>query len=235
MKKQLFALTLIVSVLLYGCTDPINKKISKETFNDDVKSIKEKHAKDYTDADFVEFRESLANKLAAQVLGFNKDENITYKQILDTVKAQRERDEAEIKSYNDAVAEVAKKVSLQVDSFRYTADIKYSSYQVNVRIINNTAKNITAFKGVIVLKNKAGEKIGAMQHAGDEGINIAANSSLAERFGTGIEPTDNDAQLSTLKLSEITFVWMPQIIIFSDGSKLAAPEKPLALLKKEQK
>jgi len=94
MKKKLFYL-MIASLLLAGCSDVIDKKVSFETAKEDIQKIKEEHKDEYTDEDFEAISYVLAGSVFRAVLTKGEDAakgikfDKTYKDFLEEAKKER--------------------------------------------------------------------------------------------------------------------------------------------------
>lgn len=222
MKKATFIF--LTAILLFGCTDTINKKLSKDSFNDDVKTIKEKYAKDYTAEDFAEFRERASNKITAQLMGINKGENVTYKSILDTVKAQRLRDDSIMIIYNAELKKLNDALLISIDSGQYLKGPKGEAYVYKISWQNKTDKKVIALEGMFIIKSPLGDivkKIYIKQNA-----TILPKENGSAPMADDIFDWDKPDELAKYEFKNLKAEWKPEKIVFDDNSNIIAPDQP---------
>lgn len=224
MKK---VLPFVLLVALFSCKPAIDKTISKDSFNDDVKTIIKENAKDYTKEDFAEFREDASNKITSQMLGINKGQNITYKEILDTVKAHRLRNEAEISAYNRAVDELKTKIELHVIKAGMTkGDYDIGDYFVATFTIKNiSGKPISAYDGTIFVIDPMKNELAKLNESSNKTIAPSEVVQSEKQWNIFQHPS----QLQETPFEKLKFEWQINKIVFEDGTTMEAPRKPAAL------
>jgi hypothetical protein len=233
MKKLLL---LLLAISLAGCSNPINRKIDKAHFADDLKDIEQKNGDDYTQADFA---------VLTMMVGFMNatgTENIhgtTYKLILDTIKATRVQKAIEnvkavanykkaFKFYDGQVAALAKDVSFQVIDKGVKANDAVGIGKIlwfNVSILNSTGTPITAFKGTLVVSNIFGDELKQINITDDDGL----DAGKTEITNEGIEYNEFDqgeVKIGETDISKLKFKWEPEEIIFKDGKTVKVPDEP---------
>jgi len=215
----------------FGCKDVIDKEMSKESFNNDYKAIEKKYASQYTAADFSKFKDEVSNQLTAQFLGINKGEGITYRALLDTIRANRMRDDSVIKVYNAALDKMAKTLKLSIDSGQYIKGDAGAAYVYKLKWTNHSNKLIKLVAGVFEIRNPSGQLVKKIQ------INQPATIQPKETSSTGaydyVMTSDKSADLIAFKFSDLKVKWIPARIVFDDGSEMLAPDKPGALMLRE--
>jgi hypothetical protein len=228
MKKVLPVLLLIT---FCSCKNAIDKTLSKESFNDDVKTIVKENAKDYTSEDFAEFRENASNKITAQFLGINKKEKVTYRSILDTVKAHRLKDVAEIAAYNAAIKAIKEKIRFKILAGKYGEEEFSKGYAIGYSYTDNDSKNIEAFEVDI----KAYDKLDNQVFHGFVKYTTPIKTGVVNKDVKAFYLlTEDDAEtLKNTPYEKLRFDFVPTKIAFENGTKLEAPKKPYALIKKE--
>lgn len=218
---------IITTLLLMSCNNVIEKKPNLETVKEDVAQIKEKYKDEYTAEDF----DALSDKLAGKVLGgvFAKGENAvkegitfdkTYKEYLDEIKAEREKKEKILAELKGAVSvEILEHSKEQGTGLMAEYDVKMP---VKIKVKNTSKKNIQGITGRIELIDMFNEKVETLGFELTSGLNV------------GEEKTDTyyyDISFGDLKkmeetaFSKLKFVWVPEKIIFQDGSYIPKEEK----------
>lgn len=97
----------------------------------------------------------------------------------------------------------------------------------NLRVVfgykNNTDKDVAGVKGNVSIKDMFGEEISAFLISNDTSIPagqaVTWSGQRSVRFALG---SNNDRKLAQLSEDKYKVVWEPEMIVFKDGSKLAA-------------
>ena len=100
-----------------------------------------------------------------------------------------------------------------------------NGYIMDLKIKSNSDKIITAIKGEILLFNTNNEQI--LSYAVEENLKLEAKQEMEGETFTIVFEDDNLTELKALPFSGIKQEWHPKLLIFSDGSRLDAPAKPL--------
>lgn len=89
---------------------------------------------------------------------------------------------------------------------------------------NHTLKSISGIKGALIFKDQFGADIAHINLSLDE--DVAPNSSRAiTGYGKDINQFEaSDTKLAVTPLSKMHVVFEPAMIVFGDGTKIAAPE-----------
>lgn len=138
-------------------------------------------------------------------------------------KLQAER-EAVLKPMREAV-------TVSLVSKKITTERGYSGMVMDEKLVvifgykNNSDRDIAGVKGRISIKDLFGDEISAFQISNDGTIKAGQidtwTGSRSVRFSMG---TNKDRKLAELDDNKFKVVWEPQVIIFTDGTKMAVPE-----------
>lgn len=114
--------------------------------------------------------------------------------------------------------------NLSVLSKNYDAGRYSDRLALTFAIMNRTGKAISGVKGVTVFDDQFGAEISRMSLSMDE--DVAPNSTRTiEGYGKDINQFEADDQkLATTPFSKIKATFIPEMIVFADGSKLGSTE-----------
>ncbi|MEH6771895.1 hypothetical protein [Maribacter arcticus] len=215
MKKTL--LIIVVVVLTFSCSTPLDKKYSEETFTTDAKEIKESGKLSDEDA-LVMAGWIMRSKLKGEDLeGKSYNEIIMdakdYKkeQVLLAEKAKLEEEERR------ARLGAALTVAMYEKGYREHRYEKYLTYSLAFE--NKTDQNIRAFKGTISIQDLFDTEIKSISLTIDDPINAGETfkgtyTSDYNRF------MDEDTRLKNKDMDDLKVIWTPEKIIFIDGTTL---------------
>jgi hypothetical protein len=139
-------------------------------------------------------------------------------------KLERER-EAALKAMRDVitVALVSKRMDVDRGMSGMVLDEKLAvvfGYQ------NNGSKDVAAVKGMITTRDLLGDEISSFHVSNDATIPAGKSATWtgarSVRFSLG---GNNDKKLADLPDGKYTVEWAPEVIVFTDGTKLVAPAK----------
>lgn len=225
------ACAILLLIIALGCTDVIDKRLQKESFNEDVKAIEAKYADQYSQADFKALRNEGSNKLTASFFGNQKDKGITYRAILDTIRANRIKDDSIINAYNAAISNMADLLKMSMDSGQYIKGDAGAAYVYKLIWTNNSDKLLKLVAGTFEMRNPKGQLIKKIF------LNQPANINPKETSSAGaydyVMPSDKAADLAAFKFSDLKVSWIPSRIVFEDATEMVAPNKPGALILRE--
>lgn len=236
----LAALGLISAMLLCGCSkDPHAVRITaqnKDTFMDEIKDLKGLTLDEARLLVGFQMRRGMGNALGASSedpTGETVGELLTHlkKQASDekTEADRRNRLADEAKARADALAaELRKSIELTVfDKGFIPSDPSGGRYsnQITIKCAyqNNSAKDIRAFRGKVRFTDLFGaevfttgltisDPIGAGQKGDWDGV-IEYNQFLRQH-----------QQLRNAELKDMKVIWLPESVIFEDGSKIGADQ-----------
>lgn len=139
------------------------------------------------------------------------------------VKLQAER-EAMLKPMREAITVTL--VSKEIETEHgYSGMVMDEKLKVTFGYKNNSGKDIAGVKGRISVKDLFGDELSAFQVSNDStikaGQSITWAGSRSVRFSMG---SNEDRKLAALGDDKFKVVWEPQVIVFSDGTKLTIPE-----------
>jgi hypothetical protein len=141
----------------------------------------------------------------------------------DRAKLQTERDAA-LKSMREAVTVTLvskEKIVTKRGKFELVLD---EDLRVTFGYKNNTARDISGVKGYVSVEDLFGDELSGFQISNDTTIKAGETATWVVgrsiRFAMG---NNNDHKLSNLSDDKFKVVWKPQVILFSDGSKLSLP------------
>ena len=138
-------------------------------------------------------------------------------------KLQAER-EAVLKPMRETITVTL--VSKQMATDRgYSGMVMDEKLNVTFGYKNNSSKDVSGVKGRISIRDLFGDEISAFQVSNDSTIKAGQTAtwsgSRSLRFSMG---NNNDRKLAELSDDKFKIVWEPQVIVFTDGTKLAVPE-----------
>lgn len=88
---------------------------------------------------------------------------------------------------------------------------------------NNTGKNITGIKGVVVLKDIFDAVIKQVEISNDDGVS-AGQSTVGTYTLDYNQFIDEDVKLNNTDFDKIRYSWTPVTYLFEDGSSMKMPE-----------
>lgn len=133
--------------------------------------------------------------------------------------------EAALKPLREAVTVtlVSKKV---VPEYGYSGTLMDEHLNVVFGYQNNTGKDIAGVKGYISVKDLFGEEISGFLVSNDSTIKAGDSATWSGSRSVKYGPNENgDRKLADLEQSKYTVAWEPRMVVFTDGTKLADPDK----------
>jgi hypothetical protein len=222
MRKVL--LFLISACFIASCSNPLDKQYNKATMAEDLKAIAEAGRADTSEV-FL-----LAMNVAASELTGEKHEGKTYRQILHDAKARKARVEEEEKKQEElariAKLEEEKRVAALSEVLRVTVFDKgfvkynyedYITYKFAFQ--NNTNKDVRAFKGTVIFNDLFDTEIKSFSITYDQGV-PAGKVKNYEATTDYNQFISSDKLLKNKDLKDMKVVWVPEKIMYTDGSTL---------------
>jgi hypothetical protein len=225
MTKSIFTLTIAgLFFALTSCNNPLNKKYNEDNLDKDLKEIVESKKADTTDMVYIAMY-----IMRAKMLG-EKLEGKSYNDILENAKELRkeaEKEEAEAKALAEKAAKEEQEkremfariltVALY-DKGYYKDDWEdYLTYEVAYE--NKCDKDIRAVKGSLLITDLFDQEIKTINLVEDEGI--PAGKIIKKSYTTNYNQfMDEDTRLRSKSIKDIKVVWIPEKIIFGDGTTL---------------
>lgn len=213
MKIKLTAV-LMMFLVLTSC-NKLNKKYSNANAPNDLVDIGKSISEDDYDI--------LTDYILADIFSGGNLEGISYKDILTQAKLKIEEDEKlakeelvnrlkRIKTLSEAVT-----VSVYKKGF-YEGDFD-SQITLSFRIENKSYKPIKAFKGDVEFKNAFGEIIKTVSITYDK--ELSGKLTVGWEAGVDYNSFDSDDALFKSKtLNQLTINWIPEEVLFKDGTGL---------------
>lgn len=227
--KKILGVVFLSSVLI-GCSNPKSKEIPSDPDKwGELKPQIDKLSED----DQKLLAQYLMRKGVGSVFGGNGVKSGTT--IGDAIQEQQKWQE-EKKAQEQAEADLKAKIEaekkaklLELNKIITVALIKkegYSSYGgdinnigIEVAFENKGDKDISAVKGITHFNDVFGDKIKSVNLSYDEGIKAHSTSTYKASMNYN-QFMDEDKKLLSTELGKIKFVFEPQVILFSDGSKI---------------
>lgn len=223
MKKLLLnTLFIVLAVFAVSCSSPLEKKYNSETEDKDIESLK-------TELDTADLRLILGTMFRMRIE--DKDfEGMTYRELLEDgkrYKAEQERIEAEQQAMAEKAArEEAERVKRLQDAVMVSCYEKgfyegtYEDYITYKFVIKNKSdKDIRALKGMVVFNDIFDEKISALGLTYDQPIE--AGKEITWNATTDYNQfKSEDRSLRNKDLKDMKVVWVPEKLIFRDGTTL---------------
>ena len=219
MKKIILLLS---AFLIISCSNPLNRKYDEAKMEEDGKAIKESGKLDEEDAKL------LAGWILRSKFNGTNLVGKTYNEILDDAKdykkQQEELAEKAKKEKQERISRYNKAITFTVfDKGFHKADIMNSDFDdkisFDIAIQNKTGKEIKAIKGPLAFYDLFGEALYSANYTQDDPI------KPNEVYKTQITLDYNqfDDKLKFLKdkdVKDLKFEYVPEKIIFADGSEL---------------
>ncbi|MDM1042148.1 MULTISPECIES: hypothetical protein [Empedobacter] len=205
--------------LLVSCSNPLDKKYSETTLEQDAKAIKE--SKKLSDEDL----QLLAGWIVKAKLTGESLESKTYDDILNEAKNYKlEQEKLKIEA-EKAEAEKAKKmtdaitVSITGKGFIEADFQSYNTYKYAIK--NKSSKTIDAVKFNFTILNKLGDEIGDGYELSLTDDKIAPNQVyINEAFFDYNQFMDQDIKIKNSKFEDLKFVIKVVKIVYTDGTTL---------------
>ena len=209
----------LFSIMLFSCSNPMNKKYSEATLEKDAKEIKD--SKKLTDDELqllagwiVKAKltgESLEDKSYQDILKEAKD----YKIEQDKLKAEAEKLEAEkAKKMSDAL-------SVSITGKGFDEGEWDSSNVIKYAVKNKTNKTIDALKFSFKVYDKLGDEIGDGYQMSITDDKIAPNQVYSnEAYYDYNQFMDRDIKIRNSKFEDLKFVIKVIKVVYTDGSVL---------------
>jgi hypothetical protein len=215
---------LLMLAFLFASCGPLNKQYNKNTFHNDLKEIKETGI---PEEDTILLNYYIKNAL---VNGKKIDSNATYKQLLEKAKTEKTKREINAFMKEDSIKNASLKEKTKADELKKIISVAFVSvaattsdqggeFTILLNIQNNGAKNIKAFKGIMIFY----DLFGAVIKKYELKYNLIVNAKEAKtyyyrtKFNDKIE---SDVALSEMDEENIHFVFEPVQILFLDGTEM---------------
>lgn len=222
--KTLIILSLII---LIGCSNPSEKKYSKENHANDIIELEQSGV---SKEDIKIMESYIALKEMQKIFtGKNNIEYFTYQNLLDSahfvqkqaneILAIREKENQQ-KRENELmlITEMNKYISIIYLS-KEKIDQSYKNYlKVNFKLENISDKNISGVKFEVIYKNIFGDEIHKSEYNCEETVNKNSSRNYSHAYYTILnDATDKVIATAPDKLTvEIT----PKVIVFEDKTKI---------------
>lgn len=211
-----------MSIFLFACNSPLDKKFNEETAKEDIEEVKEEI--DSTDLKL------LAGSMIRLKFQDENLEDMTYGEILENGKkwkAEQDKIEAEQKALAEKAAkEEAVRIKRLNQAVTVTcfdkgyAEYDYDKYITYKFVIKNKSeKNIRAVKGGITFTNLFDDEISSLNFVYDQPIKAGVEVNWNAQTGYN-QFIDEDKTLKNKDLKDLKVVWKPEKIIFEDGTTL---------------
>lgn len=219
MRKLLYFLAVFT---LISCSNPMNRKYDESKFEEDAKAIKESGKLNDEEA------QMMAGWIVISKLQGKSLDGKTYNDILneakDFKKQQEELAENLKKEKQERIEKYNKALTFTVyDKGFQEADIMNSEYQdlitFEIAIQNKTGKEIKAIKGPLSFFDLFGEELYTASYTQEDPIkpNEIYKTQISVDYN---QFTDGLKTLKNKDLSALKFEYIPEKIIFADGTEL---------------
>ena len=215
-KKQIIILSGFL-ILLSSCSNPLNNKYSDSTLAKDAAEIKD--SKKLNDDEI----KMLAGYIMLAKLGGKSLEGKTYADILkDAKNIKNEQEELALKTKKEQEEKQTKlgavlTVALYDKGFSKEDYDSYLTYSVAIE--NKSDKNIKAIKGSMVINDLFDTEITTLNLVEDTGI--AAKQIYKTTYTSDYNQfKSEDKLLKSKDLKDLKVIWLPEKIIFEDGTTL---------------
>lgn len=215
MKKIIVFIAITIAVM--SCSNPLDKKYNKESFESDITELKESNV----------LSEDDLKLLAGEVLRSafaNEDLNgKSYGQIIENAKIR--------KAEQDRLAEQARiEEENRIKMFDSTLTVamydkgyqkvSYEDFLTYSFIFSNkSSKDIRAFKGRVVINDLFETEIKSISLTVDD--LIKAGASIRETYTSDYNQfRDEDVRLRNKDMEDLIVSWIPEKVIFNDGTTI---------------
>lgn len=210
-------LLLLITLLLYSCSTPLDKQYNEDTLAEDAKELKESGELDEKEAEILAgwiVRSKLKGEdLEGKTYGEIIEEAKNYKKEQEELAERTKKEEEEKRQLLGSVLTVAM-YDKGYEELRYQEYLTYS-----LAFKNNSEKDIRAFKGAIVINDLFDSEIKSINLTIDDPI--PAGETFRATYTTDYNQfRDEDSRLRSKKMEDLKVVWTPEKIIFADGSTL---------------
>jgi hypothetical protein len=217
MKKTLTLIALVAAMILTSCNNPLNKKYSETTLEQDVKAIGESKKLNNDESNM------LAGYILLSKFGGKSLEGKTYAEILQSAKdykSEQEQLAAKAKKEED---EKRAKLGAVLTVAMYNKGFSKSDYQdyieYDMAFENKTNKDIRAVKGHLKITDLFDTEIKVINIVEDNAI--PAHQTFKNKYTTEYnEFMDEDTRLKSKEMKDIKAIWTTEKIIFTDGTTL---------------
>lgn len=233
---------LILSILAVACSDPKSTKLPLEMEKwDSIKPKLEKLSEDEKGL-FTGYamRKAMKGSIFATQSGTTEATTIgeaieAQRKFIAESKAKEATQKAEMVKIL-AESEAAEKamrefVSVGLAGKKIQVERGVSGMELDRKLIiafvfkNNSTKKIAGVKGRIVIKDLFGDEISGFQISNDETIEVGGRTTWEGERSVkyAIGSSNKDEKFAELADDKFTLEWKPQVIVFSDGTKVDAP------------
>jgi len=217
MNKTKTFFTIILLILVSGCSNPLNKKYNDKTLEEDAKAIKE--SKQLADSDV----QLLAAYIVNSKLSGDNINNMTYNEILTKAKAmqaeQKELAEKATKEEEEKRQRLGTAINVALFDIGYYKEDYEDYIYYKMAFENKSGKDIKAVKGTLQITDLFGTEIKTLNIVFDDGVK--ANEINKTTYTTDYNQfMDDDKSLRSKTINEIKTIWTPEKIIFADGTTL---------------
>ncbi|MGK0390549.1 MAG: hypothetical protein ACI94Y_003303 [Maribacter sp.] len=221
--KKLTTLLFLSMIFFISCSNPLNNAYKKDTVEDDLVTLKKSMSED----DF----ELLTGYIALSAFGDGSNMlGKTYGDVLKEAKELREEMQKKAKEEEELAAKAkiedqerikrlgkALTVSLFDKGFIKANYQEYLTYKFAFE--NKSDKDVKAFTGKVILNDLFDKEITNFSLTYDDGIK--ANSTAKWDAQTDYNQfMDKDVKLRNKDLEDIKITWIPEKIIYDDGTTL---------------
>ena len=217
MKKLSLLVALSTFMLLISCSNPLNRRYSDKTLEEDAKAIKE--SKKIDDADV----ELIAAYIMRAKLTNENIEGMTYADMLKKMKDFKAEQKALAEKAAKEEAEKRQRLGAAINVALYDIGYKEVDYEdfivYSMVFENKSSKDIKAVKGTLLITDLFDKEIKKLEIVFDEGVKTNTNykTSYTSDYNQFM---DEDQSLKSKTIKEIKFIWTPEKIIFEDGTTL---------------
>ncbi len=219
---------LLLLMLILGTTScsKMNDKINLQNYASDIKELKEEN-KSYDSLVWV-LADKQIDAQSLQALSGKMELDITYKELLEKAKKKAVQTRKELDEYYSELKAMNGIFTIKVLDGTFKEGDMNDWYETKLYIENNSENSIVAFEGDIIYTNENGDII--LDDAISESFEIPSKYNFETTNNTPAIPelSANKIELKALPFSKITWKWIPDKIIFKDGSRLEAT-KPIIL------
>lgn len=237
MKSKVFV-AMLACFLLAGCSDPKDYKLPEEisTITEDA-SLK-KNVEKLSEEDKKLFAGYAMRAVMAETFGKQVSKADTVgeaisaqqawlnEQAAEQAKQQAIKDEI-TKKQADALAVMNSALTTSLLSVNlmpedYAKKIYSEYFEIKLAVKNNSADEVSGFKGTAILKDMFGTQIKAIGVSTSTEIPAGESIVISATFDHN-QFMDDDKKLATLSADKLQYEWIPGTYLFKNGKQLVMP------------
>lgn len=231
MKRVPTIFLLSVALMLCGCTNVKNKKVTaenKDKIFEEIKNSKQLSVEEVQLLQAYVLRHAMASAFSQQ--GGSSDEGKTIGQMIEEqrkwITDEKVREEEDRQKREKAKAEAENQRKLLRDALSvtlYEKGFQSGSFQdyitLKMSYQNTSGKDIRGFKGTVVFQDLFGDAIKQVNLKEDDIVKASETKRVGRTLNYN-QFISADAKLRSTEMDNLKAIWNPDLILFTDGTSL---------------